>query len=664
MSVHFPCPLPCLTAGESPARFILAISKSWLPIACIFTFLSCKPSGPPPDKFSDPVRVKIADFKDRRLADSLYPYFNASEEVYRADAVEAFGSIQDSSAVEKIGRLLLREKNASVKKAAAFALGQTPHPDCERILMAALVKEKEPEVTSALLQAYGRVTPRWHLNPQMFLGDSIGSAGLAWSIYRAGVRGKTDSLANVTAVVLLGESYSRDTRLAAAHFFARGARHFEKAEKELIRSALHDPSAEVRMAAASSLGKVSRDSALVALKEIIKNDDDPRVVVNAVRALGAFPYRLIKNYLYEALTNKDVNVGIASSETIIATVPPEDWIEVSSLTTRVDQWRIQANLYGAALKAGKNKDLEREIESRYKSASDPYHKAAFLEALQYDPAAFAFVEQQLKETKVPLIRSSAASALAAMGRSKGLRPSVRLSFAHAFQELMESEDMAVPGIIAAVLGDPAAGYKDIISDAGFLYAAKKRLHLPRDYEALQSITDAIAYFEGKEATSLENNFNHPIDWALIRNLPAAPRATIRTTRGDIIIRLLVNEAPGSVANFVTLADKNFFDGKYFHRVVPNFVVQTGCPRGDGWGNEDYSIRSEFSPRTFAGGMVGMASAGKDTESTQWFITHSPAPHLDGRYTIFAEVVAGAGAVKYLQVGDKIVDVTIERAPTH
>jgi cyclophilin family peptidyl-prolyl cis-trans isomerase len=92
--------------------------------------------------------------------------------------------------------------------------------------------------------------------------------------------------------------------------------------------------------------------------------------------------------------------------------------------------------------------------------------------------------------------------------------------------------------------------------------------------------------------------------------------------------------------------------------VPNFVAQGGCHRGDGYGGEDYSIRSEFSYAKFKEGAVGMASAGKDTEGTQWFITHSPAPHLDGRYTVFAHVIKGMEIVHQLDVGDQILSVEL------
>ncbi|OYT19163.1 MAG: peptidylprolyl isomerase, partial [Nitrospira sp. UW-LDO-01] len=84
----------------------------------------------------------------------------------------------------------------------------------------------------------------------------------------------------------------------------------------------------------------------------------------------------------------------------------------------------------------------------------------------------------------------------------------------------------------------------------------------------------------------------------------------------------------------------------------------GCNRGDGWGSEDYSIRSEFTARHYTEGSVGMASAGKDTEGTQWFITHSPTPHLDGRYTIFAITESGMDVVDQIEVGDKILSVTL------
>ncbi|HEX8038362.1 MAG TPA: peptidylprolyl isomerase, partial [Chryseosolibacter sp.] len=514
-----------------------------------------------------------------------------------------------------------------------------------------------------ILNAYGKTTARWQLDPARLAGDSTTLAGLAWSFYRAGVRGQADSSASRVAAQLLDKKHSTLTRLGAATYFARGATSFENYSSELIRSARTDPSPDVRMAAVSSLGKIQSDSALAALKSIVKDKGDSRVTVNAIRALGAFPYRKIKNYLYEASTGRDVNVAVAASETILARIDPEDWIEVSTLTNQADDWRVKANLYEAALDAGKNKDVEKEIESKYEGASNPYIKAAYLSCLKGYPPAFEFVKGELQTANTAIVRTAAAGALAGMSKGEEVSSGRRKQFALAFRVLISSNDPAVVAIIASALADKESGYKALIGTADFLHAAKDRLRLPRDNEALQAVEEALAVFEGKnQPAKVINEFNHPIDWNLVKSIPSDQRATIKTARGSIVIRLLVDESPGSVANFIDLAQKNYFDNKFFHRVVPNFVVQAGCPRGDGWGSEDYSIRSEFSSRLFRTGSVGMASAGKDTEGTQWFITHSPTPHLDGRYTIFAEVVEGINVMDYLQVGDQILDVVVDRPP--
>ena len=220
-------------------------------------------------------------------------------------------------------------------------------------------------------------------------------------------------------------------------------------------------------------------------------------------------------------------------------------------------------------------------------------------------------------------------------------------------------DLGVISIIASCLADSTLDYKSVITDYSFLQEAKKKLTLPRDNEALQPLDEALAYFEGRQKpTAPKNEFNHPINWDLVKSISKNQCVQIVTDKGEITLSLLVEEAPGSVANFVDLVNQKYFDGKFMHRVVPNFVIQTGCNRGDGFGSEAYSIRSEFSLRRYEEGSVGMASAGKDTEGTQWFITHSPTPHLDGGYTLFAKVESGMDAVHKIEVGDKILSVLL------
>jgi cyclophilin family peptidyl-prolyl cis-trans isomerase/HEAT repeat protein len=140
------------------------------------------------------------------------------------------------------------------------------------------------------------------------------------------------------------------------------------------------------------------------------------------------------------------------------------------------------------------------------------------------------------------------------------------------------------------------------------------------------------------------------------------RAVVNTDKGAFTIELLVDEAPLNVDNFVQLAQKGYFDNLVFHRVVPNFVVQGGDPRGDGNGGPGYQIRCEINEVPYERGAVGMALSGKDTGGSQWFVTHSPQPHLDGGYTVFGRVVSGMEVVDKIVRGDRIRGISVTESP--
>jgi cyclophilin family peptidyl-prolyl cis-trans isomerase/HEAT repeat protein len=141
------------------------------------------------------------------------------------------------------------------------------------------------------------------------------------------------------------------------------------------------------------------------------------------------------------------------------------------------------------------------------------------------------------------------------------------------------------------------------------------------------------------------------------------RAVVTTTRGSFTIELLPNDAPLTVDNFVRLAQRGYFAGITIHRVVANFVIQDGDPRGDGNGGPGYQIRCEINQVPYERAAVGMALSGKDTGGSQWFVTHSPQPHLDGGYTVFGRVIAGMDVVDNIVRGDKIRSILIRRGKT-
>lgn len=140
------------------------------------------------------------------------------------------------------------------------------------------------------------------------------------------------------------------------------------------------------------------------------------------------------------------------------------------------------------------------------------------------------------------------------------------------------------------------------------------------------------------------------------------QATIQFENGEQInIDLFEEDAPNTVQNFVKLAEEGFYDGLTFHRVIPNFVIQGGCPRGDGTGGPGYTIKceTEGNPKKHERGTLSMAHAGKDTGGSQFFICHSPQPHLDGVHTVFGKVTEGFEVVDRVRPGDVMDKVTIK-----
>ena len=126
-------------------------------------------------------------------------------------------------------------------------------------------------------------------------------------------------------------------------------------------------------------------------------------------------------------------------------------------------------------------------------------------------------------------------------------------------------------------------------------------------------------------------------------------ATIKTNFGDIVLEFHPEDAPQTVANFVKLAKKGFYNGLAFHRIIPGFMLQGGCPKGDGTGGPGYQIKAEFNKRKHIAGTVSMArSQDPDSAGSQFFICFAPASHLDGAYTAFAQVIQGLDVVKKIE----------------
>jgi cyclophilin family peptidyl-prolyl cis-trans isomerase/HEAT repeat protein len=441
-----------------------------------------------------------------------------------------------------------------------------------------------------------------------------------------------------------------------------------------------------RALAARGLGAL-RDASAVETLLPLARDADATVAMQALRALGLLGDRRATSAAAAALDSPS-DVVRREALVALARLPPE---------------------------RGLRERLVREVGSR-----EPFVRGASLGALfAQSPDDFALVLSGMDPDRDFRVRAALAAAL---GRGKGelavsilhamlrdedprvvaavLRPLADTRGAHALDTLvrqLEHPDLGVRLAAAEAIASlsPAAGAtaplaaawrRGLGDGAGELEArlsALVALAAQKDEGARAGLAEAAREdparaVRARAAALLTGLGGPPVDPGpeRVRHAPLdlraamapydprpgvplfTPRAFVKTRHGTIEIHLDVVEAPLTSASFVALARRGFYDGLVFHRVEPGFVVQGGCPRGDGNGGPGYALRCEITRRAYGRGAVGMALSGKDTGGSQFFITLGPQPHLDGGYTLFGQVVAGMEAVERLRPGDAIERVTV------
>jgi cyclophilin family peptidyl-prolyl cis-trans isomerase/HEAT repeat protein len=265
------------------------------------------------------------------------------------------------------------------------------------------------------------------------------------------------------------------------------------------------------------------------------------------------------------------------------------------------------------------------------------------------PGAEDVIRARLRSPDV-VARSAAAQALSQL-KAIGAVPDIRAAYAAA---AADTTYVARAALLAALAQLDPPGTRPLLDEAlkDKDWAVRVRA---ADLLREQNVTENVAAFM-RPATA-----GQPVDspaWTAVVAPAFSPHAFIETDKGTIEIELAVLDAPLTSSNFMNLARKGFFDGLAIHRIVFDFVVQGGDPRGDGEGGPGYSIRDELNQRPYLRGTVGMALDWRDTGGSQFFITHSPAPHLDARYTVFGHVVAGMDVVDRLLPWDVIRRVRI------
>jgi cyclophilin family peptidyl-prolyl cis-trans isomerase len=656
-----------------------------------------KPAPAPPARIE--TLARILELEDARDAggDALARLLRDPDRGVRRRAALAAGRIGAEELVPPLVELM-NDQQVEVRRMAAFALGLAGSRSAVDRLLASL-QDADAQVRARAAEALGKIGDPRAAQPIA----SLVVASLPKTIGRMTVRG--DDPADVGAqwgeqrLALFALARLKDVSAARRALLDGGRPRFDwwaatwvamRLEREELRPLLLQAAGAdeplQRALAARGLGALGDASAVETLLPLAR-DTDATVAMHALRALGLLgdrratsaaaaaldspsdvvrrealvalarlpQERTLRERLVREVGSREPFVRGASLGALFAQSPDDFALVLSGMDPDRD-FRVRAAL-AAGLGRGKG-ELAVSILHAMLRDEDPRVVAAVLRPLAEARGAHALdtLRRQLEHPDLG-VRVAAAEAIASLSPAAGATAPLAAAWRRGLGDGSGELEARLSALVAL------AAQKDEAAQAGLAAAARE---------------DPSRAVRARAASLLAGLGGGPIDPGpeRVRRAPLdlraamapydprpgvplyTPRAFLKTRHGTIEIHLDVVEAPLTSASFVALARRGFYDGLAFHRVEPGFVVQGGCPRGDGNGGPGYALRCEITRRAYGRGAVGMALSGKDTGGSQFFITLGPQPHLDGGYTLFGQVVAGMEAVDRIRPGDAIERVTV------
>ncbi|CAM4513007.1 peptidylprolyl isomerase [Corallococcus exiguus] len=697
------------------ARLPAAVSAGFLLVSACVRSVPTPDVSPPPVEPSKAI-AQIQDWEDRRSlggGDLVRFATSAPDWAVRVRALRALARIQDVETLEAV-LVGLTARRTAVRDEAAFAAGELaqswePLPEAARTaLTEALVRAEASEayarVHDTLLESLGKLaTPGAVevLTARLSPANGPWSEAAATALGVAARKAGPAAVANVpleTIRALLDPRLRSEVNVAGAYLLAASKR---LDGVDALRSCVANSIPDVMAPCVKSLGDLGSPRDALALN-LMLGEATSRASAEVARALAKLaakceagsPCAPLSALEGQSHLAKQVAEGKAAKGHVLLAVAQQGLplqgrpvlSRMRSALAEADRTAVSDEAHTdlawldcrfAAAMDRQLGTLEQVLQCGYGRVPEARWLALGLhEVAQFkgQPTGAAFAVPYLDHVS-PIVRGAALDALAERPVPEALAP---------IRALIGGGDAVVAGLAASAAGK--------LKDAEALPALEALAdRIPKEPDLAEAVAGALVVLKGRAAEPrLREWLTHPhanvrriaaeslttLTGAPVRSSrvelppetyrpPAAPSGTtltLRTRKGDITA-LLDPDAPLTGGNLMALAKQGYFRGITFHRVVPDFVAQGGDPRGDGEGGPGYSIRCEMTRRPYARGTVGMALSGKDTGGSQFFFTHSPQPHLDGRYTAFGEVIQGMDVVDALLEGTIIDDVIVgTRAP--
>ena len=661
-----------------------------LSLLIILAFYSCVPESKQELTeveldLQNPTVQRIINHELNQNRDSLFFYAKSPNPTHRYLVARAFASYQTDRAIPILDSLI-GDPTQRVAAMAAYSLGQLQSPKAERILVSAFKTQDTSSVdnilNSRILESIGKTGGKKMLEALATVStyrntDTLLLLGQVRGFYQFAKRGIISDQATEQVIKYINDnSYPSQVRLMAAHYLARSEEvKIDEYKYQITQAIIKEQNPNIKMSLILSLRKIKEKEIQEVLLSQLELEQDWRVKVNTIKAIGAQDYITGAEKMIGSLDNPDIRIALAAADFFVQNGNKDDAVIYRNMAREKNRpTAIRARLYYAVFKNlpyyyTKTISATRwEVLQLIKDNENPYEKAAYISALSNDPGAYADLIKLMEDEESNVVKNAILLALDSIVNHEEFnqtfqttRRYVKGQILKFIKECLESNDAGIIAVAGDMIASQDSGISELIDSTNFIENALYELKLPRDIEAYRSLEKALAKVKGVNdpvLTQLDAKFTP--DFSLLEQFKENKLVIVKTDKGVFTIELMPEHAPVSVINFLSLVGDGYYNGKEVHRVVPNFVTQLGCNRGDGYGSLDYSIRSELGPIYYDdAAYVGYASAGPHTESSQWFVTHSPTPHLDGSYTIFGKVIEGMDVLTSIEIGDKIQDIIVK-----
>jgi cyclophilin family peptidyl-prolyl cis-trans isomerase/HEAT repeat protein len=586
-----------------------------------------------------------------------------------ADAAYALGLLRDSAGISSLASAV--RESGPVAREAAWALGEIGDPARSQ-LTAMLRGQHSDEVSIQLLLAAAKLRRVPIADIQGYLKSSSPPVmwAAAYAIARthapAGVRDLVDlygsrrmsptphlpvtrptdagPYGNPSAAIALTKAEIARGLSKSAAGDSLGASAFS-----VLSRLVFDPDAHVRVNALRSIATygASAKGALVRAT----HDMDPNVRVAAAQSFGSVLSKDATDW--QTLWAADTSIAYRSSllaSAVRAGMRPR---ELRTWATSTD-WRLRSAVASAegdsldrSFAISRAAPLTRDPDPRVREAA--YGSLSPPTSMPLEDSVHALLLTGLRDPDF-YVRATVLGALAQRPSASDLDP-VLVSYSMAARDSANDARLAAIQYVAAIWKKDSAAFSPAVTERVSQFSPPPD---PLERAAGRTVPAWAGWSKIRAKPKPTNWYENVVRSVVVPTLSGKPlTATIRTVRGPIQLELYGADAPITVENFLSLARSGYYRNTRFHRVVPNFVAQDGDPRDDGNGGPGYAIRDEMNRRRYERGAVGMALSGPDTGGSQYFITHSPQPHLDGHYTVFGRVTKGFDVLDRIVQGDLI-----------